>query len=79
MKEVARRQLVLWIYRSRIRRFLFFFPIFTLISYLVHGILLHFEKSDLGWYFPLFLGIAMGINFAFWLPKSVAAILQRAE
>lgn len=78
-QEAVRRRFAAWIHRSRLRRFCFYFPAFTLVCYWVQYFVDHVRKSNLGWSFPLLFGIAMGLNFEFSTPNSITDALKRTE
>jgi len=72
-QETARKRFILWIDRSRLNRFLFYFPVFTLTCYLVQYFVDRiwgpFHHSS-AWTFPLVYGVGMGISLALTQRKS---------
>ena len=73
IEKAPRKRFAAWILRSRVGRFLVYFPLFTLSCYLVQYIVDRIwgptpNKSE--WTFPLLFGIFMGITYAFLLRNS---------
>jgi hypothetical protein len=66
--EAVRNRFIVWIDRSRIDRFLFFFPVSTLTMFLIEYVVASFRVTNSRCIFALIWGFLMGIYYAFRTP-----------
>ena len=60
-----RNRLADWIEANRLHRFLFFFPLFTIVFCLVHLAFVHALGLKSGWFLPIVLGLTMSARWTF--------------
>jgi hypothetical protein len=59
------------------RRLFYYFPMFTLTSYLVQFVCSRLWTTHLTREFPLLFGIGMGLTFSFCPPKAITEALKK--